>query len=254
MAVSWLTAFLDTPAPQAEGAERFWAAVTGWPLSSRRGAGAGFATLQPPDGHAVLKTQVVGEAGAGMLHLDVHTDDVGALSQQARDLGAGSDDGTHEGYAVHRSPGGLTFCVVPHPAQRRPGPVAWPGGRSLVDQVCLDIPGPAFDREADFWAALLGWRRQAGSLPEFERLLPPSTPSLHVLLQRLGEPQGGERTDGRVRAHLDLAADDVAAEVGRHLGLGARDPRVERHWTTLRDPAGRSYCVTGRRPDTGRLP
>jgi hypothetical protein len=48
--------------------------------------------------------------------------------------------------------------------------------------------------------------------------------------------------------HLDLACDDAPAEVTRHVGLGAAVVRVTEQWTTLRDPAGREYCVTGRRP------
>lgn len=248
MAVTWLTAFLDTPAARAREVEAFWAGVTGWSLSPRRGADSEFATLLPPDGDPVLKTQVVGAPTPGALHLDVHTGDVPQGSARATDLGASLVARMDEGYAVHRSPGGLTFCVVSPPEGRRPGPVSWPGGRSRLDQVCLDVPGPAFDAEADFWAQLLGWTRQAGSRSEFERLLPPAEASLHVLLQRLDD------AEGPARAHLDLAADDVAAEVGRHVALGAPVVRVEQHWTTLADPAGRHYCVTGRDPGTGRLP
>lgn len=49
--------------------------------------------------------------------------------------------------------------------------------------------------------------------------------------------------------HLDFAAEDVAATVARHVGLGASVVRrVPGQWTTLRDPAGREYCVTARSP------
>jgi Glyoxalase-like domain len=41
----------------------------------------------------------------------------------------------------------------------------------------------------------------------------------------------------------------VDAEVQRHVELGARVVRrVPGDWTTLADPAGREYCVTGRSP------
>jgi hypothetical protein len=47
----------------------------------------------------------------------------------------------------------------------------------------------------------------------------------------------------------DLACDDVPAEVARQVGLGAQVVReVPGDWTTLRDPAGREYCVTARSP------
>jgi len=39
----------------------------------------------------------------------------------------------------------------------------------------------------------------------------------------------------------------VPAEVARHVELGAGVMRrVPGDWTTLRDPAGREYCVTAR--------
>lgn len=248
MVVTWLTVFLDSPAEPAPATERFWAHVTGWPVSARRGEHDEFASLQPADGDAVLAVQTVGDPPPGLAHLDVHTDDVTALSAHAVELGAEHVADDDDGFVVHRSPAGITFCVVPHGRSRRPSPVSWPTGRSLVDQVCVDVPAPAFETEARFWTDLLGWPRQTGRRPELQRLVPPAGQPLQVLLQRLDEP------DGLARLHLDLAAEDVAAEVGRHLDLGARGVRVERHWTTLMDPAGRSYCVTGRDPATGRLP
>jgi hypothetical protein len=54
-----------------------------------------------------------------------------------------------------------------------------------------------------------------------------------------------------VRAHHDQAADDRAAEVSRHDGLGASLDAEGRGWTVLRDPAGAPYCVTDRDPATG---
>jgi len=59
--------------------------------------------------------------------------------------------------SVSRSPAGITFCVVPHDASRRPRPVSWAAGLSLVDQVCLDLPGPAVEAEAQFWSDTRGW-------------------------------------------------------------------------------------------------
>ncbi|MGZ4441866.1 MAG: VOC family protein [Nocardioidaceae bacterium] len=240
--VRWVTAFLDTPADAAARAERFWCAVTGSALSPRRGTDDEFATLVPPDGDAYLKVQVVGRAAPGMLHLDLHADDVDALAARAAELGA--ETTRHRlGYVVCRSPGGLSFCVVRHSGARRPAAVAWPGGRSLVDQVCLDMPSSVYDDECAFWAALTEWRLRPGT--DFDHLDPPPGMAIRFLLQRLGEPTGP------VRAHLDLACDDLDAEVSRHEALGARVVRRTEHWTTLCDPAGREYCVTRRSPDTG---
>lgn len=123
----------------------------------------------------------------------------------------------------------------------RPGAATWPGGhRSIVDQVCLDIPAERYDAECDFWAELTGWPVVASRSPEFQWLDVPDDQPLRVLLQRLEAP------DGPVRAHLDLATDDRPAEVARHVALGAGvlDPRPR--WTVLRDPAGSAYCITDR--------
>ena len=101
----------------------------------------------------------------------------------------------------------------------------------------LDSP----DRSAEsFWLAVTSSRVSARRGPggAFATLLPGGMP-LRLLLQRTGGPVAG--------MHLDFACDDVPAEVARHVKLGAVVVRrVPGDWTTLRDPAGRDYCVTAR--------
>jgi hypothetical protein len=240
MAVRWVTGFLDTPGGSAGAAEGFWAAVTGSGLSPRRGGGA-FATLLPAGGDAFLRVQVVG-GGPARCHLDLHADDVAGLVRHAESLGA---EPVHReaDLVVCRSPAGLSFCVVRWAGERvRPAAVSWSGGqRSLVDQMCLDLPRAGFDAEAGFWAVLTGWERRAVGLSEFAVLQRPQGQPVRLLLQRTGGAAAG--------MHLDVACDDVAAEVARHVALGAAVVRrVPDDWTTLRDPAGREYCVTARSP------
>jgi hypothetical protein len=236
--ITWVTALLDTDEARAPDVERFWCAVTGSLPSARRGRREEFVTLLPPDGEAFLKAQTVGLSPPGGLHLDLHAVDVGGLAARAEDLGASAS--YHElGYVVLGSPGGLTFCIVGHPGGRRPAPVPWPGGRSLVDQVCLDIPPSRFEAEVRFWRGLTGWEQtQEAEENEFARLGRGAGMPLQLLLQRLADEQSV------VTAHLDLACDDRAAEVARHLDLGASVVRRAEGWTTLRDPSGREYCVT----------
>ncbi|HET7534759.1 MAG TPA: VOC family protein [Nocardioidaceae bacterium] len=239
-AIGWVSAFLDTDDDRAPEAERFWCAVTGSLLSSRRGRREEFATLLPPDGDAFLRAQRVIQSPPGGLHLDLHTHDVNDLAARAEQLGATAS--YHElGYVVLGSPGGLTFCIVDHPGSRRPEPVLWPGGRSLVDQVCLDIPPSRFEAEVAFWREISGWKQtQHADDSEFARLARGEGMPLQLLLQRLDDEQPV------VTAHLDLACDDRDAEVARHVELGASVVRRTDGWTTLRDPSGREYCVTGR--------
>ena len=112
MAVRWLTAFIDLPAPVFDEGGAFWAAVTGYTLSGRRGDHEQFVTLLPDEGDAFLRLQRLGTGPAGC-HLDLHVDDVAATRLQATSLGA-SVKHDHGSYVVLASPAGLSFCAVPH--------------------------------------------------------------------------------------------------------------------------------------------
>ena len=219
---TWLTAFLDLPASEYDAAVVFWQAVTGYSLSASRGEHDEFATLLPPSGDAFLRVQRTQAGGAGV-HVDVH--------------------GPGQPYDVRRSPGGLPFCLVDGSETVLPTPASWADGqRSVVDQVCVDIPPSVWDDECAFWSDLTGWEVFQGGRPEFRRLRVPPGQPLQVLLQRLDDD------GGPVRAHLDLAADDRDAEVRRHEALGASVAAVHEGWTVMRPPAGPVYCVTRRAP------
>ena len=111
--------------------------------------------------------------------------------------------------------------------------------------MCLDLPADAADRETGFWAGLTGWELRDGAQSEFASLARPAGMPLRLLLQRLAEPSGP------VRAHPDLACDDVPVEVRRHEALGGTVLRVTGMFTALLDPAGLAYRITSRDPDTG---
>ena len=236
--VRWVTAFLDTTEEHADQVESFWVQVTGYHLSPLRRVREEFATLLPADGDPHLKVQVVEKASPGGLHVDLHTEDVRALAARAEVLGASAGH-RDAGHVVCRSPGGMTFCVVDHPGSRAATPVTWPGGRSMVDQVCLDIPPSGWEEECRFWAALTGWELvDQNPEDEFRRLRRPRGVAIQLLLQRLDDAQPV------VTGHLDLGTDDYLAEADRHRGLGAVEVRRTPHWVTLRDPSRRLYCVT----------
>ena len=237
----WLTLFVDLAAAEWDAGIAFWAAATGYALSSLRGERDEFATLVPPSGDDHFRVQRVG--GASGVHLDVHVPDVEAAA--ARAAGLGATPVSFSDYAVLRSPAGFGFCLVGDAAGRPARPMVWPGGhRALVDQLTIDIPPAAYDDETRFWSALTGWpTRPAG---EFIRLLTPAALPVRVLLQRTGE--------GPVGGHLDIAADDRRAEVARLEALGAAVIGGGARWTVLRPPAGPLCCVTDRDPDTGLLP
>jgi hypothetical protein len=240
--IRWTYAFVDRPTAGFGRACDFWTAVTATELSEPRGDLGEFVTLLPSSGDASVKAQAVRD-GDGGAHLDLAVEDVTGLVDRAVRLGA-EVVAPHDGWAVLRSPGGQLFCAVPwHGESVRPPVVEG----SRLDQVCLDVPPGAFDAEVAFWAALTGWESHAGSLPEFHVLRPPAGLPHRVLLQRLG-------TDRAASAHLDLACADVDAVRARHERLGAGFVARGARWTVMRDPAGGTYCLTGRDPETGGLP
>jgi hypothetical protein len=245
MRIRWTYAFIDRPRERFGAACDFWTAVTDTRLSAPRGAYDEFATLLPDGADACVKVQAV-RSGDGGAHLDFCVDDVREFAASALRLGASvvADLGT---LVVLRSPAGQLFCADPWRGQStRPGVVRG----SRVDQVCVDVPPSSYDAEVAFWSALLAdWESLPGSLPEFHVVKPPPGLPVRLLLQRLVE----ERT-GPASAHLDLACADIGATRARHEEFGAAVAAAYPDWTVMRDPAGGTYCLTGRDPRTGGLP
>lgn len=252
MDISWLTAFLDLPAGRFDDGAAFWCQVTDSGLSSYRGDQDQFATLLPPDGGDYLKVQRL-DLDAPRVHLDIHLDrSPGSIAGGAAEAAAlGAEVEALGDHAVLRSPAGLIFCLVDHQAgTARPQPVPDPAPHR-VDQVCLDVPAEAFDSEVRFWSELTGWAIRPSALDEFVALDQPTDLPLRILLQRLGPDDPGPTA----RAHLDVACGSEREAVARHhVGLGASAGSPGVLWHTMVDPAGMTYCVTGRDPFTGLPP
>ena len=235
----WMSAFLDVPAADHARSTEFWSAVTGTTPSPPRGPDGEFTTLVPPDGDDHLRVQRVGD-GPARIHLDLHVVDPRAAADEAAARGA--REVADHGFVVMTSPGGLTFCLVSHPASTRSAAPTWPGGHaSLVDQVCIDVAPAAYDAELAFWSATTGWPvHDRDGRSEFARIGAPAAHPLQLLVQRRDD--GDEPTS----AHLDLGTSPGGrpGEVARHEQLGATVQRVMDGWTVMRDPAGMAYCVT----------
>jgi catechol 2,3-dioxygenase-like lactoylglutathione lyase family enzyme len=109
-------------------------------------------------------------------------------------------------------------------------------------------------RQAAFWTAALGYvAREDVTAPgaDFALLGPRAGGGRNVSLDRV-------RSEVHIppRIHLDLYADDQAAEVRRLLDLGA----TEIHWdkrpadadyVIMADPEGNRFCVIDTRPRAG---
>lgn len=94
-------------------------------------------------------------------------------------------------------------------------------------------------RTARFWAALLG----GGCADGGNGFVHVRGGALLLIVQPAPDRTAHEDTD----VHLDLRADDPAAEVARAVALGATvvAARADSHgtWTVLRDPDGRELCI-----------
>ena len=97
----------------------------------------------------------------------------------------------------------------------------------------------------DFWAAALGYERQAIN-EQYVALVPPGVEPGRppILFQLVPEAKVVKN-----RIHLDFRTDSMAAEVERLVELGAT-PIAERslgstRWTVMEDPAGNEFCVVG---------
>ncbi|KWX24726.1 VOC family protein [Mycolicibacterium wolinskyi] len=115
-----------------------------------------------------------------------------------------------------------------------------------VEMITFDCTDP--DALAQWWAGAVGGDVTAFAPGEFVALVRPNGPRLGF--QRVEDP-----TPGKNRVHLDLAAADVEAEVGRLVSLGASE--TGRHsfgpefsWVVLADPEGNAFCIAAEQAST----
>lgn len=225
----------------------WWAQATGTTLSARRGERGEFATLVPADGDAWVKLQRT-QVGDGT-HLDLSVEDVDTAADEAVRLGAERVD-SYPGVRVMRSPGGYPFCLTDWHEQGRPSRQVRTGHDELLDQICLDVPTPAFESEVEFWAALTGWGAKEVGEPEFRALEQPEGIPVRFLLQRVGG-DAGEGAAQVVTGHPDLSCVDRDRSVREWTRAGAEVVDPHRWWTVMRDPEGLVFCLTDRHPATG---
>lgn len=114
---------------------------------------------------------------------------------------------------------------------------------SIVRHVTFDSHDAA--RAATFWAAALGFEVIGDPSEHFAVVGGPAMPEDHPLLMFSKVP---EDKSVKNRVHLDLEAEDVAAEIARLEELGAtrlEDKDEWNHqWTIMADPEGNEFCVS----------
>ena len=99
------------------------------------------------------------------------------------------------------------------------------------------------ERQKAFWTAALNYVPREGDDDDFALLRPRSETGPNVSLDRV-------RSALQIppRIHLDLYAEDQAAEVKRLIGLGASEVHWDRRppdadYVILADPEGNRFCV-----------
>jgi catechol 2,3-dioxygenase-like lactoylglutathione lyase family enzyme len=122
------------------------------------------------------------------------------------------------------------------------GPVTRAGGPSLrVGSIVIRVDD--LERQKAFWTAALGYRAREGDDDTFALLYPPDRSGPNVSLDRA-------RSSLHIppRIHLDLYAEDQAAEVERLKGLGATEIQWDKRpadadYIIMADPEGNRFCV-----------
>jgi catechol 2,3-dioxygenase-like lactoylglutathione lyase family enzyme len=112
-------------------------------------------------------------------------------------------------------------------------------------------------RAGDFWRSALGYVNRGEPSDDWLILDPPGkadweSPGASLALSVTGYPQHYPP-----RIHLDLYAEDQAAEVRRLRALGARevdwhDYPEDADWIVLEDTEGNRFCVVDTGPYPGR--
>ena len=254
--VRWVSAHLVTPSEQTLERVSFWSRITDYPLQEPTPTYESRALL-PTSGGAYLFAAEQ-DALEPDVRLGIHFRNAkGMRSEGLRHGGQLLEESADA--CVFMSPGGLIWTAYVWQGQRQVptaatiSPAFFEGYevRTRVDQVAMDVPGPVFDREVEYWANLLGWRVIDAARPEYVALVDRSMP-MRLMIHRDVYRDASQS----VSIHLDVAgggAADVDRLVAWHRQMGARLTSRQPWWVTMLDPTGGSYCLTRRDPRTGAI-
>lgn len=88
---------------------------------------------------------------------------------------------------------------------------------------------------AEFWSAALGMPF-GHTAPDDRKYIRLDDPAHHLSVEV-------QQVDHASRVHLDIEADDVAAEVTRLEALGATRLQSVKDWVVMEAPTGQRFCV-----------
>lgn len=107
--------------------------------------------------------------------------------------------------------------------------------RSRLGNIVIDCPTEDLLSAAQFWSAALGYPmpRDVDAAGHFIQLVTPPG-DVQVIIQRVPH---------EARAHLDIEADSISAEVERLERLGASIVARKEGWVVMQAPSGHRFCV-----------
>jgi len=231
-------------------ASKFWSGALGLPVVDANEGGEGrYALLGTAAGQWHVEVQVVDHPSR--LHLDIEADDIEVEADRLEALGARKISNPRGRWWVMQAPTGHRFCVVRWRGDRDAvtPPVVQRGAkhRSGLVALVLDCQVESLDVAIDFWSQALhrgvASRDQDGDGKYGE--IETSDDEPYLLLQRV---------DHEPRAHLDIQADDLDAEVARLEALGATRVKFIKRWWVMQAPTGHRFCVVGQQSSKPDLP
>jgi predicted enzyme related to lactoylglutathione lyase len=108
--------------------------------------------------------------------------------------------------------------------------------RSRLCAVLIDCKTSDVDEAARFWGEALGRPVDTNH--------PSSRSNYRILGTPLDEPIVEiQSVDHESRVHIDIATDDIPAEVERLEKLGAKVVNRPDHWVVMQAPTGQRFCV-----------
>ena len=114
----------------------------------------------------------------------------------------------------------------------------------LHGELAIVLDTADLERAADFWTAVLGYRREGSASDNYLSLVPANGTGVELLLQHTDDVKRDKN-----RLHLDLRTADLDAEVARVVACGATvltvDPITEHgwRWHVLADPDANEFCI-----------
>lgn len=108
--------------------------------------------------------------------------------------------------------------------------------KSKLGGFIIDCHGEDLDDAAEFWSNALGYPLVPEHDPDAStyRSLDTGKEGLHIEVQQV---------DHASRVHLDIAADDIEAEVRRLETLGAKRVGNVSSWVVMEAPTGQRFCI-----------